>query len=110
MANVIAPQAGLRLEVQFLRQSVVQIFLFAVHERGQPQAGLGIGAPAVEVEVPACVPFPPYAPLKRTMWNSWSSTQMRPRKRPLPAPACGETSKTRQRTSPRNSRRTYSNL
>src|SRR5712691_12568846 len=55
MANVIAPQAGLRLEIELLGQSVVQIFLFAVHERGQPQAGLGIGTPAVEVEVPACV-------------------------------------------------------
>src|SRR5271154_3243045 len=50
MTQVVAPQAGLRLKVQLLVQRVVQIFFFAVDERGNPQSGLHVGAPAIEVE------------------------------------------------------------
>ena len=56
VTDVVAPQPGLRFEVQFLGQRVVQISFLAVHERRHPLARLHIGAPAVEVEVPAGVP------------------------------------------------------
>ncbi len=56
VAHVITPQARLRLEVQLLGQRVVQVFFFTVHERGDPQAGLRVGAPAIEMEVPTGAP------------------------------------------------------
>src|SRR6266852_2013867 len=53
---------------------------------------------------------PEYEPLNRTIVKDSSSTQIRPMKRPLPAFFEGVTSKTKVRTSPRNSRRTYANV
>ena len=53
MAEVVAPQASLRFEFQFLGQRIVQVLFLAVDEGWQPDARLNIGAPAVEMEVPA---------------------------------------------------------
>ena len=50
-AEVVAPQAGLRLEHQRLGQSVVDVALFAVDESRQPLIGAGVHAPAIEMEV-----------------------------------------------------------
>src|ERR1700739_2874570 len=56
MAHVIAPQARLRLEVQFLGQRIVQIVFLAVHEGRYPHTWLDVRAPAVEMEIPAGMP------------------------------------------------------
>src|SRR5215813_3644891 len=53
MAEVIAPDAGLRLEVQLFGHRIVQIVFLAIDERRQPQSRLHVRAPAVEVEIPA---------------------------------------------------------
>src|SRR5437870_3932481 len=55
MAEVVAPKPRLRPEVQPLRYRVMQIALLAVNKRRQPETWLYVGAPAVEVEVPAGV-------------------------------------------------------
>src|SRR5579883_11538 len=53
--QVVAPEAGLGLEIELLGNGVVQILFLRVDEGRQPQAGLHVGAPAIEVEIPACV-------------------------------------------------------
>ena len=53
--KVVAPQPGLRLELKFAGQRVVQLFFFAINKRGQPQAGLRVGAPAVKMKIPTGV-------------------------------------------------------
>src|SRR5262249_52909653 len=44
-----------RFEVELLAQRVVQIFFFAIHERREPNSRLNVGAPAVEIKIPAGV-------------------------------------------------------
>ncbi len=56
MPEAVTPQARLCLEVQLLRQRVVQVSFFAVHKGRHPHAGLQIRAPTVEVEIPAGSP------------------------------------------------------
>src|SRR5580704_15273770 len=51
MAQVVAPQAGLRFESFRANQVVLRIVFFAINKRRQPQAWAGVGAPAIEMEV-----------------------------------------------------------
>src|SRR5258708_1308065 len=63
-AEVVAPQPRLRFEVQLLGQGIVQISFLAIHEGWHPLARLNIGAPAVEIEIPAGVPAAAVAAVK----------------------------------------------
>src|SRR5215472_13177904 len=55
MAEVVSPKPRLRPEVQPLRYGVVQIALLAVNKGREPNTRLYVGAPAIEVEIPAGV-------------------------------------------------------
>ena len=63
------------------------IALFDVEGGGEPEVGLDVGAPAIEVVELACSPssVPEKSPLKRTTLPLRVSTQMRPKKRPIGA-------------------------
>src|ERR1700733_3656053 len=51
MTQVVAPQAGLRLERFGADQVVSRIVFLAVNKRRQPEARAAVGAPAIEMEV-----------------------------------------------------------
>src|SRR5262249_25273355 len=55
VAEVVAPEARLRFEIELLAQRVVKVFFFAVNKSREPHTGLNVGAPAIEIEIPAGV-------------------------------------------------------
>ncbi len=106
--EAVAPDICLRLEGN--RMLVALLRLFDVDADREPEARLQVFAPAIEVEVVGAIVVAIAAGVGAIEADNVAVLVFNPDaavKRPLPVPGLGCTSKTRVRTEPRKSRRTY---